>query len=444
MDFWVRAAQLLLSLSILIVLHEFGHFIAARVFKTRVEKFYLFFDWKFSLLKKKVGDTEWGIGWIPLGGYVKISGMVDESMDTEALAKPAEPWEFRSKPAWQRLIIMLGGIIVNVIVGFFLFIMVTFIWGESKVDQEKMVHGLAIHPYMEQYGFQSGDKILSVDGEKVENFRKLGMEILIFNKRHFEVKHANGKTENITLPEDIGKKMWAAGAEKETFEFRAFLGPIDSIVDKSLATRLGLKEGDKILAIGNRKLFYHDEVASALYANKGKKVEFTFERNGKEFKKMGKVATKNPKIGTYFDSKLTPDTSAVYDKYYGFGESIGRGFSKGWKTVYSNIAQFKYVFTAKGADSIGGLGAMGSMFPPSWDWSAFWALTAFLSMMLAVMNLLPIPALDGGHVVFLIYEMITRKPAPQRVLEIAQYAGIIILLGLMLYANGKDLLGLFS
>ena len=173
MDFWVRAAQLLLSLSILIVLHEFGHFIAARVFKTRVEKFYLFFDWKFSLLKKKIGDTEWGIGWIPLGGYVKISGMVDESMDTEQLSKPAEPWEFRSKPAWQRLIIMLGGIIVNVIVGFFLFIMVTFFWGEDQINYDKVQHGLAVHPYMEQYGFRSGDKVLEVNGEKVTNHQKL-------------------------------------------------------------------------------------------------------------------------------------------------------------------------------------------------------------------------------------------------------------------------------
>jgi len=443
MDFWVRAAQLLLSLSILIVLHEFGHFIAARAFKTRVEKFYLFFDWKFSLLKKKIGDTEWGIGWIPLGGYVKISGMVDESMDTEALAQPAQPWEFRAKPAWQRLIIMLGGIIVNVIVGFFLFIMVTYAWGEGKIDNNKLSNGLAVHPYMEQFGFQSGDKILTIDGEKFENHKKIGIDILMFDKRHFTVQHKNGKVEEITLPEGIGKKMWYAGAEQETFEFRIFLGQVDSLVDKSVAKRIGIKPGDKLLAINGKELLYKDDLTSALYHNKKKKVDITIERDGKEITKKAFIDG-TAKLGTYTANKLTPDTAAIYTQHYGFGESIGKGFDKGYKMIYTNIAQFKYVFTSKGADSIGGLGSMGKMFPPVWDWQAFWTMTAFLSMMLAVMNLLPIPALDGGHVIFLIYEMITRKPAPQRVLEIAQYAGIIILLGLMLYANGKDLLGLFA
>lgn len=443
MDFWVRAAQLLLSLSILIVLHEFGHFIAARVFKTRVEKFYLFFDWKFSLLKKKIGDTEWGIGWIPLGGYVKISGMVDESMDTEQLSKPAEPWEFRSKPAWQRLIIMLGGIIVNVIVGFFLFIMVTFFWGEDQINYDKVQHGLAVHPYMEQYGFRSGDKVLEVNGEKVTNHQKLGMEILIFNHRNFKVQHQGGKIEEITLPEGIGKKMWYEGAENGTFDFRMFLGKVDSLVDKSVAKRIGIKPGDKLLAINGKELLFKDELTTALYHNKKKTIDITIERDGKEITKKAFI-DRTAKLGTWTANKLTTDTAAIFTKYYGFGESISHGISKGTKTVYSNIAQFKYVFTSKGADSVGGLGSMGKMFPPVWDWQIFWGMTAFLSMMLAVMNLLPIPALDGGHVVFLIYEMITRKPAPQRVLEIAQYAGIIILLGLMLYANGKDLLSLFA
>lgn len=443
MDFWVRAAQLLLSLSILIVLHEFGHFIAARVFKTRVEKFYLFFDWKFSLLKKKIGDTEWGIGWIPLGGYVKISGMVDESMDTEQLSKPAEPWEFRSKPAWQRLIIMLGGIIVNIIVGFVLFIMVTAIWGEEKVDPQKLANGVAVHPYMEQYGFRSGDKVLEVDGQPVGNFMKLGTEILIFNKRHFKVQHADGKIQHITLPEDIGKRMWAKGAEQGTFDLRFFQGSVDSVAAGSLAKRIGIKNGDRVTAINGKPIMFHDELTTALYKNKGKKVEFTIKRDGKEITKDGFVG-ESGKLGIVGNNKITQDTAAFYTQYYSFGESFGKGIEKGYKMIYSNVAQFKYVFTSKGAESVGGLGSMGKMFPPTWNWEAFWTLTAFLSMMLAVMNLLPIPALDGGHVIFLIYEMITRKPAPQRVLEIAQYVGIFLLLGLMLYANGKDLLGLFS
>lgn len=443
MDFWVRAAQLLLSLSLLIVLHEGGHFIAARVFKVKVEKFYLFFDWKFSLLKKKIGDTEWGIGWIPLGGYVKIAGMVDESMDTEQLSQPAQPWEFRAKPAWQRLIIMLGGIIVNVIVGFFLFIMVTMIWGEEKVNNDKLANGVAVHPYMEQFGFRSGDKILTVNGEKVTNFPKLSLEILMFNKRNFEVLHADGKKESIELPENIGKMMWNKGAENGTFTFRSFTGSIDSVLPNSSAARLKLKKGDKILAINGKRITFHDELTSALYHNIGKKVELSVKRGDTILEKDLKVG-KEGQLGFKPKLNVTPDTAAIYTDYYGFGEGIQKGFTRGYKTIYTTVAQFKYVFTSKGASSVGGLGSMGKMFPPVWNWEAFWMLTAFLSMMLAVMNLLPIPALDGGHVIFLIYEIITRKPAPQRVLELAQYVGIFLLLGLMLYANGKDILSAFG
>lgn len=443
MDFWVRAAQLLLSLSLLIVLHEFGHFIAARVFKVKVEKFYLFFDWKFSLLKKKIGDTEWGIGWIPLGGYVKISGMVDESMDTEQLAQPAQPWEFRAKPAWQRLIIMLGGIIVNVIVGFVLFIMVTMIWGEEKINNDKLANGVSVHPYMENFGFRPGDKILTMDGEKVTNFSKIGSEILLFDKHNFEVLHANGKKESIQLPENIVKMMWNKGAEKGTFDFRYFQGSIDSILPNSGAARIKLKKDDKIVAINGQKITYHDEMSTALYKNIGKKVELSVKRGDTILKKELKVNGEG-QLGVITNNNITTDTAAIYTQYYGFGESIGAGITRGSKMIYSNVAQFKYVFTSKGASSVGGLGSMGKMFPPVWNWEAFWTLTAFLSMMLAVMNLLPIPALDGGHVIFLIYEMITRKPAPQRVLELAQYVGIFLLLGLMLFANGKDILSAFG
>ncbi|WP_430405860.1 site-2 protease family protein [Fluviicola sp.] len=235
MDFWVRAAQLILSLSFLIVLHEFGHYLPAKWFNTKVEKFYLFFNPYFSVFKKKIGDTEWGLGWIPLGGYVKIAGMVDESMDKEQLAQPPQPWEFRSKPAWQRLIIMLGGIIVNVIVCFAIYIMVLAIWGEEKIDQNKMVNGMAVHPYMEQFGFQQGDKVLAVDGQKLDELQQLGGEILIFNMRHFKVLHQGGKIETIVLPEDIGNKMWENGAEKNTFGLRpSFQKRIASLRNRQL------------------------------------------------------------------------------------------------------------------------------------------------------------------------------------------------------------------
>lgn len=439
MDFWIRAAQLILSLSILIILHEFGHFIPARLFKTRVEKFYLFFDPYFALFKKKIGDTEWGIGWLPLGGYVKISGMVDESMDKEQLALPPQPWEFRSKPAWQRLIVMLGGVTVNVIVGFLIFIMVLFIWGEEKVDTSKLQHGMAVHPYLEQFGFEPGDVVLTVDGVKNQDVQRLGGSILIFDKRHFTVKHQNGKQEKITLPEDIGTKMWENNVEQSAFDFRRFMAPVDSVDSKSIAKRFGIQKGDLIVAVNGREIEYYDQFQSAMYHNKGKKVSFTIERNDSTFTKETKLG-KDGIFGVIGKYQYTTDTSAIFTQEYSFGEAFGSGFGKGLKTMYSNLAQFKYVFTKKGASSVGGFGAIGKLFPTTWNWQAFWTLTALLSMMLAVMNLLPIPALDGGHVMFLLYEIITGRAASQNVMEKAQYVGFFLLIGLLLFANGNDLI----
>lgn len=444
MDFWIRAAQLILSLSILIVLHEFGHFIPARLFKTRVEKFYLFFDWKFSLFKKKIGETEWGIGWLPLGGYVKISGMIDESMDKDQLAQPAQPWEFRSKPAWQRLIIMVGGVTVNIIVGFALFIMITAVWGEDKIDHSKLQQGMAVHPYMEQFGFRTGDKILAINGEKPTSlFRGITGEVMIFDKRDFKVQHQDGTMQSIHLPEDIGYKIFENGAANNMFDFRSFMEPIKEVAGDSPAQKMKLKKGDKIIAINGQEVEYYDEFVRSLYKNKNKKIDVLIKRNGKELAVNGKVG-KDGKLGVIIGQKYTTDTSAVYHVDYSFGESFGHGLSKGWNTLYSNVAQFKYVFTKKGASEVGGFGSIGRLFPTSWDWQAFWGLTAFISIALAFMNILPIPALDGGHVVFLLYEIITGRQAPQRVLEIAQYIGFFLLIGLLLYANGNDILKLIS
>ncbi|TSJ46754.1 RIP metalloprotease RseP [Fluviicola chungangensis] len=441
MDFWVRAAQLILSLSLLIVLHEFGHYLPAKWFNTKVEKFYLFFNPYFSVFKKKIGETEWGLGWIPLGGYVKIAGMVDESMDKEQLAQPPQPWEFRSKPAWQRLIIMLGGIIVNVIVCFALYIMVLAVWGEEKIDQTKMVNGMAVHPYMEQFGFQQGDKVLAVDGKKLDELQQLGGEILIFNMRHFKVKHQNGKMETIVLPEDIGNKMWENGAEKNTFDFRYFMSAVDSVDPKSAAERIGLKKDDRFLKINDQDLEFRDQLTSQLYHSKGKKAHLTILRDGKEMEKEAFIG-QDGILGVHFQKpKISTDTSAFYTQNYSFGEAFTSGFGKGLRTMYMNVAQFKYVATAKGAKSVGGVGSIGKLFPATWNWQAFWTLTAFLSMMLAIMNLLPIPALDGGHVMFLLYEMITGRAPGQKFMEYAQYVGFFLLLGLILYANGKDLIG---
>ncbi len=443
MDFWVRAAQLILSLSILIVLHEFGHYLPARWFKTRVEKFYLFFNPYFSLFKKKIGDTEWGIGWLPLGGYVKISGMIDESMDKEQMALSPQPWEFRSKPAWQRLIIMLGGVTVNVIVGFLLYIMILAVWGEQKIDHQKLQHGVAVHPFMESYGFRSGDKIMSVDGEKMDELSRLGIEIMIFGKRNFKVQHADGTTETIRLPETAGSDLWVNNAESSAFELRRFLGKIDSVDVKGTAQKNGFQKGDRVTQINGKDLLYFDEFTSAIYHNKGKETDFTVVSGNDTVHRSVKLS-KEGILGVFTDSKITQDTSAIYTKDYTIGESFAFGIGKGLKTMYGNIAQFKYVFTSKGAKSVGGFGSIGKLFPTTWDWQAFWTLTAFLSMMLAIMNLLPIPALDGGHVVFLLYEIVSGKEPGQKFMEIAQYVGFFLLIGLLLYANGNDIIGLFK
>jgi regulator of sigma E protease len=444
MEFWIKAAQLILSLSILIVLHEFGHFIPARLFKTRVEKFYLFFNPYFSLFKKKIGDTEWGIGWLPLGGYVKIAGMVDESMDKEQLAQPPQPWEFRSKPAWQRLIVMVGGVVVNVIVGFALFIMITAVWGDEKLHNDQLQHGLAVHPYLEKYGFQSGDKILTIDGQKNDKLpRAVAGDILIFNKRHFKVQHANGTIETIHLPEDVGYKMYENGAEGG-FAIRGYFDAVGEIPKKdSPAAKMKLKTGDKILSVNGQEFEFFDEFSKMLYDQKGKKIDLVVERNGKTMTLSGQ-SDKDGKLGFIPEVKPSMDTSAFYHVDYSFGESFGQGFSRGWKTLYSNVAQFKYVFTAKGASEVGGFGAIGKLFSPTWDWQSFWTLTAIISIALAFMNILPIPALDGGHVMFLLYELITGREPAQRVMEIAQYCGFILLIGLLLYANGNDIIKAIS
>jgi regulator of sigma E protease len=300
MDFWIRAAQLVLSLSILIVLHEFGHFIPARLFKTRVEKFYLFFNPYFSLYKKKVGDTEWGIGWLPLGGYVKIAGMIDESMDKEQMAQPAQPWEFRSKPAWQRLIIMMGGVIVNVIVGFLIFIMVLAVWGEDKVNQQELHHGIAVHPYMQQFGFQSGDKILTMDGEKVEDLQRIGMEILIFDHRNFTVQHKDGSIQKIKLPVDIGSKMWENNVEAGAFDFRSHMSIIAKVEAKSTAAKAGLKKGDIIKKLDNQKISSYAELSGFINTKRpNDKVNVTYERDG-QTKVVPVVLVKNDIIQTDF------------------------------------------------------------------------------------------------------------------------------------------------
>lgn len=503
MDFWIKAGQLLLSLSLLIVLHEFGHFIPARIFKTRVEKFYLFFDWKFSLLKKKIGETEWGIGWIPLGGYVKIAGMIDESMDKEQMAKPAQPWEFRSKPAWQRLIIMIGGVVVNVIVGMLIYIFVVFTWGQEQVKTTDLQHGLYVHEYMNQFGIHSGDNVLKIDGQEVNHINDINNGLLLRGVRTLTVEHPNGKVEDISLPDDIDYKLFEEGAfpafnlrtsatsinnfritrsndainlkkndiilhfNDETItqkslanattqdsvsvdllrgsdSIRIFLqnDEIDNLVSASYALKAGLETGDQITAINQDDIKYFDQIVSTLHNNKKEKVDVTVLRGDSSITLNAQV-TFEGSIGFVPNYRNYEDSAAIHTMYYGFGESISKGIGMGVQTLSDYSSQLKFLFTTKGAGSMGGFGSLGGLFSPTWDWEVFWSRTALISIILAFMNILPIPALDGGHVIFLLYEIITGKEAPQKVLEYAQIAGFILILSLVLYANGNDIFKYF-
>lgn len=466
MDIWIKAAQLFLSLAILVTLHELGHFIPAKLFKTRIEKFYLFFNPWFSLFRyKKINGkkkyswfskaspkewkedestTEWGLGWLPLGGYVKISGMIDESMDKEQLEKPAEPWEFRSKPAWQRLIIMIGGVTVNLLLGFFIYTMVIFAWGRVQINPQKMAHGVSVHPYLtKKYGISSGDKILKVDDDTLYNLDELNKIVMLRDISSLTVEHSNGIQETIAIPEDIGLELFQNNAFP-AFGMRSTSSYVEVVDQASNAEKAGLQAKDQLLQINGEQVTYFDEIQNALYANKNKTVAITVLRQTKE--NSNDTITLNAKvneggtIGFAVGVSAVQDSTAVETISYSFLNSISAGTQYGLNTLGDYVSQFKFIFTKKGAGSIGGFATIGNLFPAVWDWQAFWMQTALLSIILAFMNILPIPALDGGHVIFLIYEMITGKEAPQRVLEIAQYVGIFLLLGLMIYANGNDLI----
>jgi len=437
MEILIKASQFILSLSFLIVLHELGHFIPAKIFKTRVEKFYLFFDYKFSIFKKKIGDTVYGIGWIPLGGYVKISGMIDESMDTEQMQQPAQPWEFRSKPAWQRLIIMLGGVIVNFILGGLIYIMITFVWGIDYVTPEGVKDGFAVNEIFKEYGFKDGDKITKFDGVAPLNVLDVNKHLFLRGITSLEVIHEGGNTETLTIPENIGSIMWENGV-MQPFSART-LPVIDTVVVDTPAEKAGLLKGDRIISVNNSPVAYWQDFTTLIQQSENE-VNVTIERNG-----VAENITINPdEDRTIGVSNFRQNSVDYKHKDYTFLESISKGNSLAIWTLKDYISQFKYVFTKKGATSIGGFIAIGNIFPATWSWQAFWSITAFLSIMLGFMNLLPIPALDGGHVVFTLFEMITGRKPNDKFLEYAQITGFILLIALLLLANGNDVVKLFS
>lgn len=434
MEFLIKAGQLILSLSILIVLHEFGHYLPARAFKTRVEKFYLFFDWKFSLFKKKIKDTEWGIGWIPLGGYVKISGMIDESMDTEQMKKEPQPYEFRTKKTWQRLIIMVGGIVVNFIVGILIYCMVLFVWGEDYYKMEDLKHGFAVHESFKKYGFRDGDKIIDIDGETPNDILDVNAELLLRGGQAVHVQHLDGSDEVIKLHEDIEWDMFQNGA-MNAFSPRIYsvIGDVDSTMN---ASKAGLLKGDSIVSINAMPIVFFDEFTTEIKKHKDQEVAIGFYRNNNLMALNVKTDTSG-RIGII--NKNLIDFFPARHKDYSFSEAIPAGFNMAFGTLSDYVTQMKFLFTKKGASSIGGFGAFGSLFAPTWDWHSFWLLTAFISIVLAFMNFLPIPALDGGHIMFLLYEMITGRKPSDKFMEYAQTVGIILLLGLLVFANGNDI-----
>ena len=432
----IKGIQLLLSLSILIVLHELGHFIPAKIFKTRVEKFFLFFDVKFALFKKKFGDTVYGIGWLPLGGYVKISGMIDESMDKEQMKQPPKPWEFRTKPAWQRLIIMLGGVTVNLVLGFLIYMMILFVWGKNTLPNSALPLGLGVSPLAKEIGFKKGDQIVSVDGKPLEVALDINKLLLIRSVQVVQVERKNGMKINIEIPENIGDRMFTTG--QMSILYPRFPAEIDSVLTDKGAFQAGFRAGDKIIFADETIIEDWTELRDYNNEKANQKVQYIIERN--QIKDtINMILDAQGKMGV-----IPKNSIKISQEDLSLGESIAEGFSYGYWMLYDYVAQFKYVFTKKGASQLGGFGAIGSLFPASWDWRAFWGSTAFISIILAFMNLLPIPALDGGHVMFLLYEMISGRKPNDKFMEYAQMVGFFLLLALVIYANGNDLFRFLS
>lgn len=439
--FLIKALQLLLSLSILVIVHEFGHFIFARIFKIRVEKFYLFFDPWFSLFKfkPKNSDTEYGVGWLPLGGYVKISGMIDESMDKDQMSQPAKPWEFRSKPAWQRLLVMVAGVLFNFILAIFILSMIVFSWGDEYVPYKNFKDGMNFSEKVEQVGFRDGDVLVSADGKELRLYNGiLGSNSIMafFDADEVQIER-NGQLMNIAIPEGFGDNILDKTEPAIAFRLfeEAFPTVIDSVLPNSEASRLGLMAGDSLVSINDSTYAEFADFRAKLLRSKNDSINLVYFRNGQADTVTAKIDT----AGTLGFYPFINAPEKVVDRY-GFFESFPVGIKKGAETLKAYVSQSRFIFSKEGAKNVGGFGAIGKMFPAQWDWKLFWTMTAFLSIALGFLNILPIPALDGGHIVFLLYEVITRRKPNERFMEYAQIVGMFLLLALILYANGNDIL----
>ncbi|SBW02986.1 RIP metalloprotease RseP [uncultured Dysgonomonas sp.] len=449
----IKALQLILSLSILVVIHEFGHFLFARLFKIRVEKFYLFFNPWFSLFKYKPknSDTEYGIGWLPLGGYVKISGMIDESMDKEQMALPPQPWEFRSKPAWQRLLVMVGGVLFNFILAIIIFSMMLFVWGDEYLPLKNVKDGMVFSETVKRNGgFQDKDILVSADGKDLV----LGRGVLDMNTfMHFiDAKTVtivrNGNQMELTLPESFADSVIAS--KQVAYDY--WSAPVvDSVSENSEAKRIGLMRGDSITALDSQPITsllgvqkYITRISNKLEDNEKHTLAITFYRNG-EVQTVSAAIDTSGVIGFTSPTKMTDIFSKknMHTDHYGFFESFPAGINNGVATLKGYVAQIRFVFSKEGVKNLSGFAGIGNMFPAQWNWYAFWSMTAFLSIVLAFMNILPIPALDGGHIMFLLYEAITKRQPNEKFMEYAQVGGMLFLLLLLLVANGNDIMRIF-
>ena len=438
--FLIRALQLIMSLSLLVIIHERGHFLFSRLFKVRVEKFYIFFDPWFSLFKfkPKNSDTEYGVGWVPLGGYVKISGMIDESMDTEQMKQPAQPWEFRSKPAWQRLLIMIGGVLMNFLLAIFIYSMILFHWGDSYISLQDMTYGMKFNERAQEIGFRDGDILLRADEQPLERF---GMDMLrnVAEARTVTVLR-DGKETEIYMPE-----ISLLDIAKEEPMFLDILRPnvVDSVIAGGPLAIAGVQKGDSILAVNNMPVGSWNEFTEKLEGFRS-----DAETNGAEYAEFSLVYSHQgmrDTVAVRTDSLFMVRATSMLDykvttRHFNFFESFPAGVKLGVNTLKGYVNDMKYVFTKEGAKSVGGFGTIGSIFPKVWDWHRFWEMTAFLSIILAFMNILPIPALDGGHVLFLLYEIVARRKPSDKFMEYAQMVGMFLLFALLIWANFNDIM----
>ena len=438
MEILVKAAQFFLSLSILIILHELGHFLFARLFNTRVEKFYLFFNPWFTLFKVKKGYTEFGMGWLPLGGYVKISGMIDESMDKEQMSREPQPWEFRSKPAWQRLLIMLGGVMVNFVLAFIIYSSMLFAWGERYLPPENLTYGIHADSLARVVGLQHGDQIVSLDNQTVDQFYQITPKIVLDNVQTIQVRR-NGEIRDVDIPRDIVPEILGG---KSFIDIR-FPFIIDGFTDDSPAKTAGIQEGDIIIGVDGKEIPFFLEFREELANYRNQEVAVTIKRNG-ETKDIMIQVPDDGLIGVYPVGQINRFFE-LKTINYSFFEAIPAGITRGMETFSSYLQQLRLIFSPQtGAyKSLGGFITIGSIFPGVWDWQAFWSMTAFLSIVLAIMNVLPIPALDGGHVMFLLYEIVSGRKPSEKFMEYAQIAGMLFLLALIFYANANDIVRLF-